>query len=234
MDRMVLRYGIVIGGAVILVALFASVWLLARMQYRKAALAQQKQMQEKQRKELRGYRAEIETLIAKIEDGLAHSEDIADLLEESKRYTGEIVTGEPAVDALLAYKKNVCSEAGIALEIEMGQLPGDLLKEEEWIGLFGNLLDNAVEAATKTAEPWIRVRNKTLQGQWLIKVENAKESGQRPLENEMHSTKQAAGEHGLGTRIIDKTVKAHRGIVKREDQGECFVTLIALPIQQAI
>lgn len=233
MNDEMMRYGIVIGGAVLLLVLVMIVYLLARMHYRKAALAQQKQMQQRQRKELDSYRAEIETLIAKIEDGLSRNEDVNVFLEQSKRYTGEFLTGEPAVDALLTYKKNICSEAGISLQMELGQLPGSLLREDEWIALFGNLLDNAMEAAIKTDAPWVRVSNKMLQGQWILTVENTKESSQRPLESGMRSTKQTPGDHGLGTKIIDKTVKAHRGIVNREDHGETFITLIALPMDNA-
>ena len=100
------------------------------------------------------------------------------------------------------------------------------------VRLLGNLLDNAIEAAVKAdaGTKSIVFESRIVKGQWVLSVANSKSSAERPLENQMQTTKPDAEGHGMGTQIIDKIVKKADGYVKRTDEGEYFKVLITMPV----
>jgi len=134
------------------------------------------------------------------------------------------------VDALLAYKRKECDDRGIQLEMETTAFPLEGFSGEEYVGILGNLLDNAMEAAEKTSQPWVRLKSFTAPGQWVLQVTNSKQGDTAPLEKNMKTTKEDKENHGLGTKIVKRIVKKHKGVVDYKDYGESFEAITAIPI----
>ncbi|WP_149180321.1 sensor histidine kinase [Streptomyces sp. TRM49041] len=104
----------------------------------------------------------MHTLLGLLELGL--HDEAAEFLTEVvgvHRTTAEQVTEkvhDPLVAALLVGKATVAGERGVALRIAPGSLlPDRLVAPSELVTVVGNLVDNAVDAAVGSREPWVEV-----------------------------------------------------------------------------
>ncbi len=77
------------------------------------------------------------------------------------RATAELVTEkvrDPLLAALLVGKATVAAERGVSLRLAPGTLlPDRLVEPRELVTVVGNLVDNAVDAAAGSAEPFVEV-----------------------------------------------------------------------------
>ena len=222
------RYIAIIGGAILLIVLLLVIYINLKIRYKNALLKHQKHLQEERNTELIQYKQEISDLINEIMEEVDDDDKLEDLVDQCRKYTNELVFNKPVVDALIAYKKNVCENKKISLELNVKQTIPDKLSDGECIGILGNLIDNAIEAAERVEKPWVRISSKIVQGQWLLRVENAKRSAERPLENHLQTTKEDWMNHGVGSKIINRIVKKYKGEMMRTDKGDSFEVLIAM------
>ena len=183
--------------------------------------------------DMAAYKKEISELLRQVRTAVNEESVFDELTQRCSEFTSAFITGVPVVDALIAYKKNVCTEKGIRFETEIKQVPAQLLDAEDYVGLIGNLLDNAMEAAEKTEEPWVRIHGRTTRGQWILQVSNSKRKEEKPLENRMRTTKANAAEHGLGTGIINRIVKKYDGNVLHRDHDSWFEVTVAVGVKEA-
>lgn len=193
-------------------------------------LNEHKQLQQEQQKALKDYEQSIRSLLEEIEKESCDTETTLAISEQCRQYIGGTLTGQPIVDALLAYKRKECDDRGIQLEMETTAFPLEGFSGEEYVGILGNLLDNAMEAAEKTSQPWVRLKSFTAPGQWVLQVTNSKRGDTAPLEKNMKTTKEDKKNHGLGTKIVKRIVKKHKGVVDYKDYGESFEAMTAIPI----
>lgn len=145
-------------------------------------------------------------------------------------FSAKPISGNGIIDALLSYKKACGQREQISIEFDMQKLPPLSLSDTELVSLFGNLLDNAMEAAGKTENPWVKLESFTRGGQWLLKITNSKPAAEKPLESDMATTKGAG--HGLGTKIISKIVKRYKGVIEYKDLGEAFEAMAVFGIEE--
>ena len=228
-DEQVRTIVIVIGA--ILFAFVAFVfWRTQKAGKKNRDLNEHKQLQEEQQKALQDYEQSIRSLLQEIEKESCDTETALVISEQCRQYIGGNLTGQPIVDALLAYKRKECDDRGIQLEMETTAFPSEGFSGEEYVGILGNLLDNAMEAAEKTLQPWVRLKSFTASGQWVLQVTNSKQSDTAPLEKNMKTTKEDKENHGLGTKIVKRIVKKHKGVVDYKDYGESFEAMTAIPI----
>ncbi len=174
------------------------------------------------------YWEEVGMLLESIRHDLQKGLVTDDLLARCSSYTTEFITGVEVVDALIGYKKQLCREQNISFHADIKALPEKLLEDPEYIGLFGNLLDNAIEAAGQTENPYIKVTSVSCSGQWILKVSNSKRKDAKPLANNLATTKGCG--HGMGTKIVSKIVKRHGGVIEYEDVGESFQVMVVFGI----
>lgn len=225
-----IRSTIIIVGAVLFIVVLMILLRTVRTKEHNQHLHVQKKLRESQQRELEGYETSIQNLIAEIANKSYDAEAALALSEQCQDYIGIKLTGQPIVDALLAYKRKECDDRGIQLEVETTAFPSEGFSGEEYVGILGNLLDNAMEAAEKTLQPWVRLKSFTASGQWVLCVTNAKQSDAVPLEKNMKTTKEDKENHGLGTKIVKRIVKKHKGVVDYKDYGESFEAMTAIPI----
>lgn len=220
---------IVIGAILFAIVLFVF-WRAQKAGKKNRDLNEHKQLQEEQQKALQDYEQSIRSLLKEIEEESCDTETALAISEQCRQYIGGNLTGQPIIDALLAYKRKECDDRGIQLEVETTVFPSEEFSGEEYVGILGNLLDNAMEAAEKTSQPWVRLKSFTASGQWVLQVMNSKRGDAVPLEKNMKTTKEDKENHGLGTKIVKRIVKKHKGVVDYKDYGESFEAMTAIPI----
>ena len=120
-------------------------------------------------------------------------------------------TGNPIVDCLLEEKVREADSRGIDFVIE-GTLIGSTLSDEDMSVLFGNLLDNAFEAAAKAPDKkWVKVQMQQQGHMLILSVKNS--LGPLPVKkNGKFISQKAGGEnHGWGLESVRTIVHNHDG-----------------------
>ncbi|RHP98117.1 ATP-binding protein [Clostridium sp. AM54-14XD] len=110
------------------------------------------------------------------------------------------------------------------------------MEDVDKIRLFANLLDNAIEAAECVPvqdangenKRFIHVSILNRGSNFFITVKNSKRTEIAVMENQFHTTKSDAENHGRGVRIIRQIVARYDGTVEFTDKGDTFEVAIML------
>lgn len=96
--------------------------------------------------------------------------------------------------------------------------------------MFGNLLDNAIEACEKIRkiEKWIRIRMQKRHEVLSIQIENSIENDPKERSGEILSDKILQGVHGYGLKNVRQIVDKHKGIYSYQIKTNSFLTSIVM------
>ena len=148
---------------------------------------------------------------------------------EYEQYLYIGVTLKNTVDASFTYEKlirQIMEEMQIDTEV-FSTLP---FTDREIISLFGNLLDNALEACEKIndKERWIKIKIKKKNLLLYIEIANALEEMPKQIQKEFVSNKKDNGLHGYGMKNIQDIVRKYDGIFRYKIYGEYLVCIISI------
>ena len=137
--------------------------------------------------------------------------------------TGSVLkTAIPAVNALIAAKRQDCAEKGIALDIAIASAWKDLpVQGWEMCRVLGNLIDNARDALTEdtgNARKRICLRVDETPGAYGFSVENNGPAIPKALQRsifQMGFTTKSDG-HGSGLSIVEDILRAYGGSIRVE------------------
>ncbi len=151
-----------------------------------------------------------------------------DLVEADK----VIKSGNAALDAVINTKLSPERINGIQLTID-ARVPELMhISDVDICKIASNLLDNAVEAAKKCTDGFIRVYIGTLKGQLYLSVLNSTDGNIKAVNNGYATTKSAPG-HGVGIKSITRTVKKYGGWIEQKHDEDLFSTEILIPLRQS-
>lgn len=142
-----------------------------------------------------------------------------------------VKTGNVMADAIVNSKVSLAKKKEIRLDVT-AKVPEELpISDVEFCVIFGNLMDNAIEACEKISVPedrFIRIYIGQFKKQFYLSVTNA--TNQTKRVRKYFSVK---GEgHGFGLYRIDKIVKERNGYLNRKDEPGVFATEIMLPFMR--
>lgn len=155
------------------------------------------------------------------QDMEALAEQIGGLCQELEQIDENSYSDNPIVDCVLRIKFGMAKKEGIEIHTVI-RIPRQMQLEYGDIGvLYGNLLDNAIEACTRvpSGKRFIRLENKYLSGNLLLVIENSK-TGKK--NESLKTTKRNAYSHGRGIRSVRRVVEKYNGTVSFTDKGEVF------------
>lgn len=127
----------------------------------------------------------------------------------------------PIVDSVLRTKLGIAKAEGVRINTSI-RIPKQMQLEHGDIGvLYGNILDNAIEACRKVEEDrrFISIENKFTAGKLILIVENSK-TGEK--NESLTTTKKDNYSHGRGIHSIRKVVDKYSGTITFTDKGEVF------------
>jgi sensor histidine kinase YesM len=168
--------------------------------------------------------------------GLLQSEETAKaadyaaaLVAAAEEYHNLVTIPYPALRAILNYKLSVAREEKADLRLDVSIPAGLDLNEFDLTVIFGNLLDNAIEANRKLAEDhrYLKLRLVYKPDYLLIGVENPYDAGLAPG-GRGRSTKAQPEEHGFGLQNIDYLIKKHSGFMNIAQENGVFKAEMAL------
>lgn len=139
-----------------------------------------------------------------------------------------IETGSPVLDAILNSKAAVCKQKGIFITISVEKHSLDNIDMTDIGILFGNLLDNALEASENTDEKRIGVEV-CRTGMYLsIIVSNSIFESVLLKAEPFETTKSSKSDHGIGLKNVKRIVDKYNGIIDYYEQAGQLYCHIAL------
>lgn len=157
-------------------------------------------------------------------------EYLNELGEDILEYNFHVWTGNHMLDMILNQKEKDAQRQKTDMQIDTEVFSTLPFTDREIISLFGNLLDNALEACEqiKGKERWIRIKIK--KKNQLIYIEIANAIAKKPDQNGSGfiSTKKENGLHGYGMRNIRDIVEKYEGIFQYEIRDESLMVIISV------
>ncbi len=156
----------------------------------------------------------------------------ADLRRSIAIYDSVMETGNPLLNVLFTEKSLYCESQGITLScmVDGGLL--SFMEDGDLYCMFGNIVDNALEAVTKIKEREKRVINvvvKGREGMALVQVENYFTGLLRGEDGEPVTTKDDKNYHGFGLRSIRAIARKYGGEMNVDAHGDVFSLTLLFP-----
>lgn len=161
---------------------------------------------------------------------------LADLAHEVDFYDSAVHTGNEALDTILTEKRLTCANEGITLSCVADGAALGFMRDADIYSLFGNALDNAIEATRKLGDPSLRSISLVVRqaaGVASIHVENR--YANEPLvgqDGSIASSKGDGANHGFGLRSMRLTVESYNGTLATliDHQGRTFHVNAMIPL----
>lgn len=169
------------------------------------------------------------------EDPVKREEVLADMEQAIAIQESFMNTGNQVLDVILTTKSLACNKAGITLS---AMVDGSLLEGihvKDICSLFGNLLDNAIEASQQIEDKSMRIINLSMhkKNQFIV-IEC---SNYCLLENEIdpltlpETTKDDKAHHGYGLKSIHQVAEKYHGAMNISTNGNWFEVKVLLGIR---
>ena len=185
-------------------------------------------------KTLRSVRHDIKNHLIII-DGYASQKNFEKIHEYISRIgerfkdTAPIQTSSTAVSAILNEKSALAQQKNISCEITCN-FPSLKIDDFTMITILGNLLDNAITAASKCSDGWIKADLQQEDSILVITVDNSHAERIREKDGVFTSTKtDNADIHGIGIKNVRKAVNDLRGQIEITYTENTFHVCIMLP-----
>lgn len=153
---------------------------------------------------------------------------VKQISDEFQRTVPKVYTGIKILDFILEQKRVVAQKAGIRYEIDTMLLTGIPTTEQETCALFGNLLDNAIEACclVKTEEKWIKIQIQQINQLLSIELLNTFEIPCIRKQGVFETIKEERSVHGYGIKSMRRIVDKYQGLITYEEKEKIFTTKI--------
>lgn len=149
-----------------------------------------------------------------------------------EQYRGMVYADNPILNALLREKVEAVQQEGIEIEVQMRIPPCEELSDIDLCVIFGNALDNAVEAVRRHEDPRRRrvcVSCLSEPGFWVVRFQNPYEGTLTLRDGLPRSTKKDAANHGIGLRSIRSCVEKYGGTVALAAENQMFSLSVMIP-----
>ena len=144
-------------------------------------------------------------------------------------------TGNVVLDALLREKQLIAGDINTTIVFD-GELPGNLLNAADICTLFGNALDNAIDACAKLTdsdEKEISIKSSSSHRFLFIIIKNPVKEKVQIINNNIGTTKADKHAHGVGLRSIQATAKKYSGTTSLSCKDNVFCIEIELDFNLA-
>lgn len=208
-------------------------------------------LRQKQQTEVDYYKALEEqydhqrVLIHDIRKHLAAIRDLADQEDSPAigRYVRELeaspalqnkvrICGNHILDVVLCRYREVCQNKGVAFSADVREGSVDFLEQIDITALFGNLLENAVEAAQGAQDPFLELLVGVRPGSSLLitLVNRCAQAPESDGAGGFLTWKPRKERHGLGIKSVRSTVKKYGGTLRQyyDADTQLFHTVILI------
>lgn len=165
--------------------------------------------------------------------GRLEEEEISEMESAVMIYDSIVKTGNEVLDVVLTEKSLLCGKNGIQLTVTADDSRLSFMSRSDQYSLFGNIIDNAVEAVMKIPDESRRVICLDLRttGRLLsVHLENYF-VGELKFEGGLpQTTKTDVRFHGFGMKSVRMTAEKYGGNVVARTDGDSFLLDIMIPV----
>ena len=174
---------------------------------------------------------DLKHILDRIEDKLT-GEEAASLREAIQFYDANIKTGNEVLDVVLCEKAMTCQKSGISFSCMADGEKLDFLTPVQTYTLFGNIIDNAVEAVKPLPlEERVISLSCREEGDVLVIEESNYFSGGLKLDPGLPATSKGdSSRHGFGTKSIQYIAAQHGGTMDIRVADNMFFLTIRFPL----
>lgn len=161
---------------------------------------------------------------------------VDNFLEHLPQELPSVQTGNAILDGLLAEKLVKANAWNIETMIAGDLSKLNYLDDFDLCAIFGNALDNAIEACQKVMEAsnrFLYLRCRQDAGQIIVTITNSVERSAAIDSSHFHTTKKDTENHGFGLKSMRKSIEKYGGVLltKYKEEEACFKLIIMLPEQ---
>lgn len=188
---------------------------------------------EKYQEQIQDIKHDMKNQLAALYDAVERGErelvrdTLAEMLGDIRLAEDIIYSANPIINSLLKVKVAKAREKGIEVTVKPF-VPKKMSIESGDMGvLYGNLIDNAIEACAKVQgnNRFVDVETKYQDGKLLIVIRNSKNSESN---TDFKTTKEDKRRHGRGLRSVRRVAEQYGGNLLLEDEGDTFKASLLL------
>ena len=173
--------------------------------------------------------------ISNMSDQVEIKNYIDSMMGEIAKYNQICKTKNRLLDVILNKYIDICREKSIEFETNILTDNLNFISNYDISALFNNLLDNAVEASSKSAVKFINLEiTNSLNSYHKITIINSSDNQPNGKKGNLITTKNNKATHGFGTKSIRKIVKKYHGEMNWEydNSNKQFRLIILFPNEQ--
>ena len=190
--------------------------------------------------DLKHYLNGIEAILSQAEHGARADFGQAEafvqtLKKEIDPYADIQRTGSPVMDVLLAQRIQECHSKQIRLLPYIDASQTGFISTLDLCALFGNAMDNAIEAADVLEEEGLReinVKIGTSDGLLLMRFQNYYQGARNPNGEGFRTTKEDSDAHGYGLSNIAAIAETYGGTISLDCTDKEFTLHILIPLPE--
>jgi hypothetical protein len=173
-------------------------------------------------KDIRRFKHDYRNLLIGLTETLKRNdaESALALLNSDEMLLAEITssfeTGNVVLDAILNEKQLSAQKANTSITFE-GVVPGNLINPIDICIIFGNAIDNAIEACASLSDEKkknVSVETSLKNGFLFIRIDNPSAGDFQIINNNVATTKNKSEFHGIGLQSIKTAVSKYHGDIK--------------------
>lgn len=184
---------------------------------------------------LQSLKHDLKNHLLVLESDSTKKEYLEGLLSRIEAYGINYNTGDEIIDVLLMEKTKAAEREKISVHIMVDAKALEFVDTIEKVTIFGNLLDNAIEACQKERgqEKYIRMNGKIIENFYMLICKNSYDIATVKEKNgKLISSKPDKKSHGIGMENIKRAVKKYNGEVIIVPDNKEFVIKIIIPIDK--
>lgn len=186
--------------------------------------------------EIKGMRHDIKNHASCIAS-MAREERSSDIVNYVENYVQNaeymrwyfVFTDNGVLDAIINTKFTLAAKKNIRCRAELNKCVRLPLQDVEITMLFGNIMDNAIEAAEKSREKTVDLRIVEVGDMVHITVTNSIEEPVLAINPELKTTKHDDGIHGIGIENIKRVAARYDGILEFSETKNNFRCDVIMP-----
>ena len=178
---------------------------------------------------------DLKHIIGRIEDKLT-AEETDSLREAIQFYDANINTGNEVLDVVLCEKAMLCEKNGIRFSCMADGTAFSFLPAVQLYSLFGNIIDNAVEAVGKLGDEEKKVVSLVCSsdaGGVFLEESNYFTGEFRPEQGLPATSKEDTSRHGYGLKSIRYIAERYNGSLEIRTEEQMFFLRVRFPRQSA-
>ena len=169
------------------------------------------------------------------ENDSGRAQFLRELEQSVADYDAAVKTGNEVLDVVLTEKSLLCEREGIGLTCVANGASLAFMDPLDLYALFGNGLDNAIEAVRQVEEPDRRLITVTIYakpGMAVLQIENYYSHALTFEGGLPQTTKKDRADHGYGLKNIRAIVQRYQGSISIDAEDGIFLLCAVVPIPE--